>query len=649
MKIKILLSLLTSTILVAQTIELEPLVIKSTLIKTDELRSTDAIEIYTSSDIQKAHVQNIYEFLNQQTSVIAMPAYGNPFTQKLDMRGFGIGDGYQNIVVTVDGRRLNNIDMVAPLLSAISPASIERIEIIKSGGIVANGDGANAGVINILTKKDSTREVSVYGGTYGMADGSFYLGHSDDKLSISASGEVQKSDGIRNVDSVGGKDNSKLKTASLNISYIPTKELELRAGASFARIDVIYGGTMKEFEYENDPSQQGTNAYGSSVSSHQKFDTDAVNAGMSYQINSNLSLNVDANHEEKTSNFITYSSIADYKYNSAKTTFEYATDALSISAGLDLLNGERDSHVTSYSVANETTKNNLAGFIMSNFRFGDHSIKAGYRYETVNYKFRDTGNNLENSHSLYGAELGYNYMISRDSSLFLNYAHSYQAPDIDRFFNKDWTGVVSFNGFINPSKADSITIGYSNIIDNNKLKLSAYYISLNDEIYYYADPSYTNSKNTNIDKSHKYGIDVYDKYLLSNTFSVALNYNFVQAIIDKERENGEDFSGKKLPGVSNHNIKATLNYLLTQHTTVALTQTYRSDAYAMDDFSNSFSQKQDAYKSTDISATYKKENYEFFAKINNLFNQKNGLWVSDDAIYPVNYTTTAIAGLKIKF
>ena len=92
-----------------------------------------------------------------------------------------------------------------------------------------------------------------------------------------------------------------------------------------------------------------------------------------------------------------------------------------------------------------------------------------------------------------------------------------------------------------------------------------------------------------------------------------------------------------------------LNYLPNKRTTLSLTQIWRSEAYAADDFGNNFSQKQDAYYSTDIAATYATKKWEVFAKINNLFNQKNGLWIKDDAIYPVNFTTTALAGLKLKF
>ncbi|MBE0514968.1 TonB-dependent receptor [Sulfurimonas sp.] len=635
MKKKILLSLLASTILVAQNIELSPLKITSTAIKTDELRSADAVEIYTAEDIEKAHVQNVYEFLNQQTSVVTMPSYGNPLSQRLDMRGYGIGDGYQNIVITINGRKINNIDMVPPLLSAISPASIERLEIIKSSGIVVGGDGANAGVINIVTKKKSTKEVTVYMGTHGTASGSFYLGHSGEKLSVSASGEAQKSDGIRNINSSGDKDENSLTTGALNLSYAPVEELELRAGVSFARTDVIYGGYLSLEEYNNDPKQAGTTNWGAN---EQEFDTDAVSGGFSYYLNDKLSLNVDINHEEKQSNYITYSSVSDYDYNSGKATLDYISDEISISAGYDRFDGDR------VQSNNKFKKQNNAWFVMSEFNFNKAIVKAGYRYEIVKYDFANEG--LRTTKKLHGGELGYNYMLNKEQSVFANYTHSYQAPDIDRFFGFDLsTYETYFSGAINPMEANTYTIGYNYIKKNNKFKTSIYYIDLKNEIYYLSDYSGARTAiNTNIDKSYKYGLDIYDKWLVTDEFNIALNYNYVRAIIDEEG----DYSGNDLPGVSDHNIKATLSYFPNKNTTLAITQVYRSEAYAANDFENNFAQNQEAYKSTDISLTYTKDSLELFAKINNLFNQKNGLWIEDDAIYPLNFTTTAIAGFKLK-
>ena len=194
-------------------------------------------------------------------------------------------------------------------------------------------------------------------------------------------------------------------------------------------------------------------------------------------------------------------------------------------------------------------------------------------------------------------------------------------------------------------KANSITLGYNNINATNKFKIAAYYVDLTDEIYF--NPM--TFSNTNSDKSHKYGLDIYDKWLITNNWNVMVNYNYVQAIIDEEENFGSDLAGNHLPGVSDHNIKATINYLPNEQTTFSLTQLYRSEAYAINDFGNDFEQKQAAYLSTNISATYTQESYEIFAKINNLLNHKNGLWVQDDAIYPVNYTISGLVGLKLKF
>lgn len=654
MHTKINLSLFLATLfttLVAQEIELKPVLITSTAIKTDELKSTDAVEIYTAAEIQKAKVQNIYEFFNTQTSLFAMPNFGNAFSQKLDMHGYGTENGYQNIVIVLNGRRLNNIDMVPQFLSSIPPSSIEKIEITKSSGIVLAGDGANAGVINITTKANSDKEVSFYGGTYGVLGGNIFASHSEKNFSISASAEIQESDGIRTINATGDKDESSLATGWVNAKYLPTESLELRAGLMSARSDITYGGSMTKSEYEQNPKQQGTNIdYATpSASSRQKYDTDAISAGFSYFLSTNAELSADVNHEEKRSNYVTWASLSDYVYDSAKILLEHKDGSFSITAGAELFDGKRDSHATTWSIENKTTKDNAALFLALGLSSGDSSYKLGIRGERVEYNYSDATQSLKQDESLVGAELGYNRVLDEKSSLFASFAHAYQAPDIDRFFNKDWAGVVSFNGFINPTKSDTLTLGYNLLTKLNKLKISAYYAKLKDEIYYYSDPAWTNSKNTNIDESHKWGIDVYDRWLITDAVSAVMNYNFVKAKIDKEIENGENYSGSDLPSTPEHTIKATLEYAPTNTITVGLTQTYRSKAYALNDFANNFVQKQEAYTSTDLSATYTHEKMEVFAKITNLFNHKNGLWVKDDAIYPLNFTTTAMAGLKLRF
>ena len=114
--------------------DLAPVVVISKAIKTKAVDAPFASEIYTSRDIKNSHSKNLYDFLNTYTSVNTLPSYGNPFIQKIDLRGYGLANGYQNIVISLNGRRLNNIDMTPQLLSSIPIEKIERIEIIKGSG-----------------------------------------------------------------------------------------------------------------------------------------------------------------------------------------------------------------------------------------------------------------------------------------------------------------------------------------------------------------------------------------------------------------------------------------------------------------------------------------------------------------------------------
>lgn len=103
-----------------------------------------------------------------------------------------------------------------------------------------------------------------------------------------------------------------------------------------------------------------------------------------------------------------------------------------------------------------------------------------------------------------------------------------------------------------------------------------------------------------------------------------------------------------MPGVSKHNFTLNLGYKYKKYN-VDLIHKYRSEAYAGEDFQNNFSQKQKAYNSTNLSFGYNYKDFEFFAKINNIFDRKNGIWLRDDVITPINFERTYYAGLKYKF
>ncbi len=634
------LSLVASATLVASlgadTLQLEPITITSNAIETNELQAPYSTEVYTSKEIAASHSINIYEFFNQHTSLITSSGYGNSFTQKLDVHGYGIGDGYQNIVVTLNGRRLNNIDMTSQLLGSIPVNTIEKIEILKGAGSVMYGDGANAAIINIITKQSNHNELGFYAGNYHSLGESLYLSSAKNHYSYALHLDHFDTDGTRAIDTKENRDAQKSTNGGIEVSYKTTDSLEVHAEAGFTKNNSFYGRPMTLLEYNTNPSQEGSAGFGST---QQIFKSNVLGSGLIYTLNNNYSLEIDGSREVKQSNYVTYNSIANYRYNEIRAQLNYTDDAIKATLGTSGTWGKREGY------GNITKKDNASVYLSSEVYLGNQTFMGGGRVEKVTYDYQSTTASKSKDDTLYAAEVGYNFNFTKDSSFFANYSHSFQAPDIDRFFN--WGG--TFNGFIEPMKSDNYAIGYTLITPKNKFKTSIFYVELTNEIYYYTDLAWTNSKNTNIDKSHKYGLDLSNQWIISEQFNLSANYNYVQALIDTEHQNGEIYDGKKLPGVSNHNIKATFSYLPNTNTTLALTQIYRSQAYAQEDFANNFTQKQDAYKSTNVSVTYTKDNYEMFAKINNLFDQSNGIWINNDEIYPVDFTTTFIAGLKFIF
>lgn len=660
------LSLVASATLVASlganTLQIEPIAITSNAIESDELRAPYSAEIYTAEEIEASHATNVYDFFTQQHSLITSPNYNNPFSQQLDVHGYGTGDtGYQNIVVTLNGRRLNNIDMAPQLLGSIPIDTIERIEILKGAGSVVYGDGANAAVINIITKSGNRNQIAFMGGNYHTHGESLYLSSAKEKYSYALHMDHFDTNGIRTIDAEGTTDSQKSTNGGVSLTYRPSTALEVYGSLDFTRNNSFYGGTLTLDEYNSDPTQQGTSDKGfglsPSDSTNQRYRSQIATLGFNYALSDAYTFAVAASQEIKRSDFIINPTSAfptelssDYRYQQLNAKLNYVSNHFSGTVGVDGTFGNVD-----YAL-NQISKDDGALFLTGEYRMNQHLFNLGGRYEKAFYHYQDTTVDTKVDDALYAYEFGYSYLLNSQESLFAHYAHAFQFPDVNRIMLFDstfpYTDPVVFNGFINPMKTDTYTIGYTHIDADSKLKVSLYYINLHDELYYYTNNLSwiaTVTSNTNMEKSHKYGMDLNYLQKLSEQWKIGFGYNYVKAIIDDEKIDGKDFSGNELPGVSNHSAQATLTYLPNTNTSVSLSQVYRSEAYAQLDFGNDFNQKQEAYYSTNVTVNYTKDNYELFVKINNLLDRTNGVWIRDDQIYPADFKRTVTAGLKFIF
>ncbi len=125
----------------------------------------------------------------------------NAAAASVDLRGYGV-TAPQNTLILLDGRRLNDFDLSNVQWSAIPLSNVERIEILRGTGAVLHGDGASAGVINIVTRdrRSSTGRRSRPTGrvaSFDTYEGQLYGSFANDVLGVNATLYGYTSNGYR--------------------------------------------------------------------------------------------------------------------------------------------------------------------------------------------------------------------------------------------------------------------------------------------------------------------------------------------------------------------------------------------------------------------------------------------------------------------
>ena len=624
--------------------ELAQVIVTATRIDVPDTEATYASEVHGRQDIERSSATTLVDYLARHSSLQVTPNYGNRFAPSINMRGYGLSDGYQNVVISVDGRRLNNIDMVPQLLGSIMLDDVERIEITRGSGAVMFGDGATAGTIQIYTRARDGVSAELFGGSHGVRGGAFSAGVAQERFALSASGEHSESDGFSDKDGSGHSDESQIDTWRVGLSGKPVDGLELKLDSGRSRIDSRYPGWLSLAQFKDDPAQHRP---GSGDYTHQKFNTEYWGLGAEYDFGAGWRVAARHYDEDKRSEYPAWSSRADYRNLSDEFSLSYRGEALALVTGVQYFDGERNGGM------DKTTKRNTGWFVQGQYEFDQLTLSAGARTERIEYAYRPTtGARLDEDERLSSWDIGFNYRLDPALSVFGNYNASFQAADIDRFFVTDWsTGITRFNGFIEPAKVKTLTLGLNHVTAANRLKLAVFHARLTNEIYYYNSGSWMlPSFNTNIDKSHKYGLELQDTWQVTPDLSAALNYTWTRAIIDRENDGGGAYNGKELPGVPRHGVVLGLNLKVSEPGNLHLSHTWRSKTWAEADFDNNNTQKQRAYQTTDLAYRHQvTKSVEMYAAVSNLFDRENGMWIRDDAIYPIDFERTWRLGARVKF
>lgn len=165
-----------------ETKKVEPVVVTATTVATPAEQLGASVSVVTDEDLKTYHYPTLDEALRglPGVDIVRSGSYGKLST--ISIRGANSSQ----VLVLVDGVRVNSPTAGTADLSDISPDLIERIEIIRGAQSALYGADAMGGVMNIITKKGSgpfsastSQEIGNYGtwvsrgtvtGTYKLLD-----------------------------------------------------------------------------------------------------------------------------------------------------------------------------------------------------------------------------------------------------------------------------------------------------------------------------------------------------------------------------------------------------------------------------------------------------------------------------------------------
>jgi iron complex outermembrane receptor protein len=169
--------------------------------ESDILDVPSAVTVITADQISKSGATDIVQLLQKTPGFFAQGGNFGAYDKIVDLRGYNNGSGNgQRTLVLVDGRKTNSVSSSSTDWASIPIGNIERIEIVRGPAAALYGDGALAGVIDIITRKggkDAWSGGSTAAGNWGSRRASANVGGVADTLLYDIHADIESTEGWR--------------------------------------------------------------------------------------------------------------------------------------------------------------------------------------------------------------------------------------------------------------------------------------------------------------------------------------------------------------------------------------------------------------------------------------------------------------------
>ena len=633
------------------------------------------VTVISREDIARSAARSLPELLSAYPGVQMRDLYGNNGAgATVDLRGFG-ATGSQNTLILVDGQRLSDIDLTTVQWSAIPLPAIDRIEVIRGAGAVQYGDGASAGVINILTRsplaKGTSAEASLRAGSYNTWETRLAAGFSNGTFGINASAYQYASDGYR----ANNRNEQQNLGASLRWAGDDTT-LDVRAGTD--RRDLRLPGarriqpSTRLDEYVADPRGAQTPL------DYASRDGAQLGATLSRRVgDAEVSLGADTRSKLQRAyyDFSGFPSSRDDNLEMralsprARIPFALGGWRHTLTLGGDFQSWRYDSR-RSPRIENlgqpvnrvRVGRDNNALHVQDTVSFGATELVVGARRERAKYTGTDTRDTtapgaagateaapVAATQTQRAWELGVRHAISAPWSAYARAGRSFRLVNVDEIYENDTAFRAQFQ-LLRPQHALTHEAGLDWRAGPSRARLALFRTDVRDEIH--LDPFTTGVGNTNLPPSRRQGAELEGAWQAARDWRFTLGYTHTDARFLQGTLPGSafaigtnlDIAGKRVPLVPRHKLSLGAAWDASAATRATLQVTATSRQVMDNDEPNTLAAGIPRATFADAKLTHELGWGRAALAVNNLFNEKTYLYAVRSAFTADRYSVYPLAG-----
>ena len=537
-------------------------------------------KVYSQDYISNSTATNLAELMGNIAGIQYRDLFGGPgqINATIDMRGFGAA-GKSNTLIMINGRKLNDLDMGGLSWDLIPAETIERIEVIPgNAGSVLYGDGAVGGVINIITTNALSKINNNFTTTYGSHDHfqeNITLHKRFGNLGVMINGDILDNNSYRR--------NNKHEQYTLN---------------SEIRYKLLKGELYSYFNFNRDyhglPGERITRA----LEGRNEYKTDRLSAetpadwakennlalslGGIHNFDDNFGMVLDGHYTVKdqdsyfagSSNHIVDTVLRHYSLT-PRFTYDYQLKNMPSKNifGIDMSYADYSSdrkasvHVTQPKQRHESNQLSVSLYSQNSVSLSDNiNLSGGLRFQrmlfnggTVLHKDAEGDPDAEDNDTIsqsdnrLGANIGIEYFLQSNFSVFGRSARSFRIANIDERIGADGSSMA-----LKPQISYDFEIG--TLYKKNKLSIqsSIYLMFLRNEIYFNS----SNSKNLNLGRTRRYGMENSIIYNLNKKVSMNTNISILKSeFADNVNTAGSyDTTDEDIPLVANFTANSSLYF-----------------------------------------------------------------------------------------